>query len=36
MVVMTAQAWLILAALVYVSVVTLITGVAIIFRDKTH
>ena len=35
MIAMTAQAWLILAALVYVSVVTLITGAAIIFRDKT-
>ena len=32
---MTAQAWLILATLVYVSLVTLITGAAILFRDKT-
>ncbi len=32
---MTPQAWMILATLVYVSIVTLITGAAIIFRDKT-
>lgn len=32
---MTPQAWLIFATLVYVSVVTLIVGAAIIFRDKS-
>lgn len=32
---MTSQAWLILSALVYVSVVTLITCGAIISRDKS-
>jgi hypothetical protein len=32
---MTSQAWLILATLVYVSAVTLITGAAILFRDKS-
>jgi len=32
---MTAQAWLILVTLVYVSIVTLITGAAILFREKS-
>lgn len=32
---MTSEAWLILATLIYVSAVTLISCVVIIFRDKS-